>query len=70
MLEFHIVWYTDTDGVTTGKNYKADNEIAALSSWRTEHPTARFAVMYTPEMVTTAKVQRDNIALTTNNSIH
>lgn len=60
MKQFHIVWYTDNDSVSTGKNYMAFDEAQALMVWRSDYPTARFAVMYTPELVNTAKIQRDN----------
>ncbi len=65
---FHIVWFTDTEGVTTGKNYEATNPLSAIIQWQQENQNARFAVMYTPEVKDTAKVQRDNVTLVNNNS--
>lgn len=63
MKQFHIVWFTNIEGVTTGKNYEALNEISALIYWREEHPKEDFAVMYTSEIAGIARVERGNIHL-------
>lgn len=60
METFHIVWFIETGGLTTGKNYEEHSAIAALLKWQLENPGAKLAVMYSVGVTEIAKAERGN----------